>query len=83
MADKVWSWVIWEKIQSAQSRNTLPASDKRALIICQLYSFVMGEPHALNKFVLQALDMFWLLVSISIDHRDMDGHPQQHTKYTW
>ena len=37
----------------------LPASDKRAYLtlFVQLYSFVMGERHVLNKFVLQALDM--------------------------
>ena len=29
------------------------------LIICQLYSFGMGELHVLNKFVLQAVDIMY------------------------
>ena len=28
------------------------------LNICQLYSFFMGEQHVLNRFVLQALNLF-------------------------
>ena len=35
----------------------LPAGDKKAWLTCQLHSFVMGERHVLDKFLLRALHM--------------------------
>ena len=38
------------------------------LIICQLYSFVMGEQDVLNRFVLQAVDILLSGAFCSVIH---------------
>ena len=43
-----------------------PPVTTHILIICQLYSFVMGEEHVLNMFVLQAVELWNMIINITL-----------------
>ena len=71
--NKMWMNIFWgysffhvpspslDYLEHKSGKYMLPASEKKGitdlLIICQLYSFVMGELGVLNKLVLQAVNI--------------------------